>query len=51
MIVKVAIPSHRVNVSYSWEEIEDIKKLISPVAIPSHRVNVSYLLPSNVGAM
>ena len=38
----VAIPSNRVNVSYSWATIHVIGKISLIVAIPSNRVNVSY---------
>ena len=37
----VAIPSNRVNVSYSYQYLKQLKKQLE-VAIPSNRVNVSY---------
>ena len=41
----VAIPSNRVNVSYTYDYLEQFKEFLwKEVAIPSNRVNVSYEL-------
>ena len=43
MVIYVAIPSNRVNVSYSIKRLQEPAWVHLQVAIPSNRVNVSYL--------